>query len=298
MPRQTRRSFLEQTTRGTAAVALGDLRRSGDPGPGRQLSESSWKWPACGAHRRRGAPQAGCQDRLHVRSRPRPRRNASRRSSHEQAVADLRKILDDHAVDAIVIATPDHWHAAAAILACHAGKHVYVEKPCSHNIAEGRRMIEAARHSGRVMQVGTQTRSTKVFQDAIALVREGAVGRVLIAKTWTSQQRKNIGHCQPSHRPPEWTTTCGSARADDALPGEPFSLHLALVVQLRHRRRRQPRRAPDGHRPVGAGHEDASDAGGRLLRQNVFRRRPAVPRHAVRHVRISRRRHREAASNC
>ncbi len=119
----------------------------------------------------------------------------------DHAVADLRRILDDRAVDAVVIATPDHWHAPAAILACQAGKHVYVEKPCSHNISEGRRMIEAARRSGRVMQVGTQTRSTKVFQDAIALVREGAVGKVLIAKTWTSQQRVNIGHHKPSQPP-------------------------------------------------------------------------------------------------
>lgn len=118
-----------------------------------------------------------------------------------QAVTDLRRILDDKSVDAVAIAAPDHWHASVAILACRAGKHVYVEKPCSHNIAEGRRMIQAARSSGRVMQVGTQTRSTKVFEDAIALVREGAVGKLLIVKTWTSQQRVNIGHSQPSDPP-------------------------------------------------------------------------------------------------
>ena len=126
---------------------------------------------------------------------------ARRESKADHAVTDLRRILDDKSVDAVAIAAPDHWHAAIAILACQAGKHVYVEKPCSHNIVEGRQMIEAARRSGRVMQVGTQTRSTKVFQDAIALVREGAVGKVLIAKTWTSQQRPNIGHCQPSAPP-------------------------------------------------------------------------------------------------
>ncbi len=122
--------------------------------------------------------------------------------SAEKAVADLRKILDDRSVDAVVIAAPDHWHAPATLLACQAGKHVYVEKPCSYSIVEGRHMIEAARSSGRVMQVGTQTRSTKVFQDAIALVREGAVGTVRVVKTWTSQQRVNIGHCKPSDPPP------------------------------------------------------------------------------------------------
>jgi len=117
------------------------------------------------------------------------------------AVADLRKILDDRQVDAIVIATPDHWHAPAAILACQAGKHVYVEKPCSHNIVEGRRMIEAARKSGMVMQVGTQTRSTTAFHEPIALVREGAVGKLLVAKAWVSHRRPNIGRSEPSEPP-------------------------------------------------------------------------------------------------
>ena len=122
-------------------------------------------------------------------------------SSADHAVTDLRRILDDKSVDAVAIAAPDHWHASIAVLACQAGKHVYVEKPCSHNIAEGRQMIQAARKTGLVMQVGTQTRSTKVFQDAIALVREGALGKVLMAKTWTSQKRPSIGHKQPSPPP-------------------------------------------------------------------------------------------------
>lgn len=129
------------------------------------------------------------------------RNKAQKATKADDAVADLRKILDDKSVDAVAIAAPDHWHAPATLLALQAGKHVYVEKPCSHNIREGRLMIEAARRANRVVQVGTQTRSTKVFQDAIALVREGAVGRVLIAKTWTSQQRVNIGHCRPSAPP-------------------------------------------------------------------------------------------------
>lgn len=118
-----------------------------------------------------------------------------------QAVADLRKILDDRHVDAIVILAPDHWHAPATLLACQAGKHVYVEKPCAHNIVEGRRMIEAARRSGRVVQVGTQTRSTKAFFPPIALVHEGAIGKVMAAKAWVSHLRPNIGHAKPSAPP-------------------------------------------------------------------------------------------------
>ena len=126
---------------------------------------------------------------------------AQKESNAEHAVTDLRRILDDKSVDAVAIAAPDHWHASAAVLACEAGKHVYVEKPCSHNIREGRLMIEAARRTGRVMQVGSQSRSTKVLQNGIQLLRDGAIGDILVAKAWNSQRRKNIGHVQPSSPP-------------------------------------------------------------------------------------------------
>lgn len=119
----------------------------------------------------------------------------------DHAVADMREILDDKSVDAVVVAAPDHWHAPAAILACQAGKHVYVEKPCSHNIREGRLMIAAARQANRVMQVGSQTRSTAVFQRGIQLLREGAIGEILVAKAWTCQKRPNIGHEKPCEPP-------------------------------------------------------------------------------------------------
>jgi len=118
-----------------------------------------------------------------------------------KAVKDLRKVLDDKSVDAVWIATPDHWHGPAAILACQAGKHVYVEKPCAHNIREGRLMIEAARKHNRVMQVGTQSRSTAHTQKAIERLREGAIGEVIVAKVWNSQRRNTIGHVKPSEPP-------------------------------------------------------------------------------------------------
>ena len=88
-----------------------------------------------------------------------------------QAVSDLRRILDHPQIDAVWIATPDHWHAPAAILALDAGKHVYVEKPCCHNIREGRLMADAVARSGKLLQVGTQSRSTDVVRDAIDRVR-------------------------------------------------------------------------------------------------------------------------------
>jgi predicted dehydrogenase len=101
----------------------------------------------------------------------------------------------------VFIATPDHWHAPAAILAAEAGKHVYVEKPCSHNVREGRLMIEVARRNKRVMQVGTQSRSTRHVQRAMELLHNGAIGRVLVAKAWNSQRRSSIGRARPDAPP-------------------------------------------------------------------------------------------------
>lgn len=118
-------------------------------------------------------------------------------------VKDMRTILDDKSVDAVWLPMPDHWHAPATILACAAGKHVYVEKPCSHNVREGRLMLEAARKHNRVVQVGTQSRSTPHVQRAMQLLREGAIGEVLVAKAWNSQLRANIGHRQPTSPPPQ-----------------------------------------------------------------------------------------------
>ncbi|HOD83088.1 MAG: Inositol 2-dehydrogenase [Planctomycetes bacterium ADurb.Bin126] len=119
-----------------------------------------------------------------------------------KAVKDMRRIFDDKSVDAVVIATPDHWHAPATILACDAGKHVYVEKPCSHNLREGRLMVEAARRNKRIVQVGMQSRSADYLAEGIELLKSGAIGEVLVAKVWNSQLRANIGHKQPS-QPPE-----------------------------------------------------------------------------------------------
>jgi predicted dehydrogenase len=116
-------------------------------------------------------------------------------------LGDMREMLEVKSVDAVFIATPDHWHAPAAILAAEAGKHVYVEKPCSHNVREGRLMIEAARRNRRVMQVGTQSRSTRHVQRAMELLHNGAIGRVLVAKAWNSQKRSSIGKAKPGTPP-------------------------------------------------------------------------------------------------
>jgi predicted dehydrogenase len=135
------------------------------------------------------------------------RRNSAARTVEKlsgkapQAVADMRRVFEDKAVDGVVIATPDHWHGPATILACDAGKHVYVEKPCAHNIREGRLMIEAARRNNRVVQVGTQSRSTPHVRKAMELLHGGAIGEVLVSKAWNSQLRANIGKEKPSDPP-------------------------------------------------------------------------------------------------
>ena len=119
-----------------------------------------------------------------------------------KVVADLRRILDDASVDAVTVGTPDHWHAPASILACEAGKHVYVEKPCSHNIRESQLLVAAARRGNRIVQHGTQSRSSAFVMHAIKLLHEGLIGDVLIAKAINVQKRANIGHAAPSEPPP------------------------------------------------------------------------------------------------
>lgn len=119
------------------------------------------------------------------------------------AVTDLRRILDDQDIDAVVIATADHWHAPAAIMACEAGKHVYVEKPCSHNFREAQLLLEAARRNKVVVQHGTQQRSSEFTSEAIQRLHEGVIGDVLIAKAWNIQHRDNIGHAKPTQPPNE-----------------------------------------------------------------------------------------------
>ncbi len=123
--------------------------------------------------------------------------------SAPRLIADVRRVLEDRDVDALVIAAPDHWHAPAAIMACQAGKHVYVEKPCSHNPREGELLVAAAARSGRVVQMGTQRRSWPNVKQAIEEVRAGRIGRAYLARTWYANTRTSIGKGQAVD-PPSW----------------------------------------------------------------------------------------------
>ena len=110
-----------------------------------------------------------------------------------KAVADLRMVLDDKSVDAVFIATCNHWHALAAIWAMQAGKDAYVEKPVSHNVAEGRRIVQVARKTGRICQGGTQNRSNKALAAAIEYMHSGKLGEVKLARSIVYGRRGSIG---------------------------------------------------------------------------------------------------------
>jgi predicted dehydrogenase len=108
-------------------------------------------------------------------------------------VQDLRRVLDDKDIDAVVIATPNHWHALATIWALQAGKHVYVEKPASHTVWEGRKMVEAASRYDRIVQVGTMNRSRPAARNAIKFIHDGGLGKVYMARGLCFKPRPSIG---------------------------------------------------------------------------------------------------------
>ncbi|MDR2765384.1 MAG: Gfo/Idh/MocA family oxidoreductase [Tannerella sp.] len=116
---------------------------------------------------------------------------------------DFRRALEDKNIDAVVIAMPDHWHTPAALLALQAGKHVYLEKPVSHNPREGEMLVEAAAKYGKILQVGTQRRSWPRVQEAIRQVQDGAIGKVHFGKGWYVNNRPGIGVGKVSATP-EW----------------------------------------------------------------------------------------------
>jgi predicted dehydrogenase len=110
-----------------------------------------------------------------------------------KGVKDFRRILDDNEVNCLFIAAPNFWHTPAAILACAAGKHVYVEKPGSHNARESELIVEAARKHKRVVMMGNQRRSSPAIQEAVQKLREGVIGKVLYARCWYDNARASIG---------------------------------------------------------------------------------------------------------
>ena len=131
--------------------------------------------------------------------------DAVEKIQHKRPMAspDFRKVLEDKNLDVLIVTAPDHWHAPAAILACAAGKHVYLEKPCSHNPNEGELVVKAAAKYNRVLQMGNQRRSWPNVAAAIAEVHAGVIGRPYFAKTWYTNNRPSIGKGKEVE-PPSW----------------------------------------------------------------------------------------------
>ncbi len=202
-----RRQFLQETTLGVATVAA--LSTTANAAPGNRLVVGVIGPGGMGSNHLKLLSGYADVDVAYVcdvdasRAALAAKLVENAKGTAPKVVTDMRKVFDDKSVDAVFIATPDHWHSPATILACDAGKHVYVEKPCSHNIREGRLMIEAARRNKRIVQVGTQSRSSAHVMKAMQLLKDGAIGDILTAKVWNSQKRRDIGHVQPSTPPKE-----------------------------------------------------------------------------------------------
>jgi predicted dehydrogenase len=134
-----------------------------------------------------------------------------------QGFTDLRRMLESKEIDAVTIATPNHWHALAAIWAVQAGKDVYVEKPVSHNVWEGRKIVEAARKYNKIVQTGTQSRSSTGIKEAVEWVRAGNLGKITIARGLCYKRRASIGKTtdfQPVPDTIDYDLWCGPAPKD------------------------------------------------------------------------------------
>jgi predicted dehydrogenase len=152
-------------------------------------------------------------------------RVAGQFKSKPKFVQDMRRIFDDKSVDIVSIATPNHWHCLAAIWAMQAGKDVYVEKPLSHNISEGRRMVQVARKYNRICQGGTQYRSTGSNHAAAQYIREGKLGQIKLAHVCTYRARASIGPAGEYSPPPTVDYNLWSGPAPMELPVRRKSFH-------------------------------------------------------------------------
>ena len=172
---------------------------------------------------------------------------------------DYRKILDRKDIDAVIVGTPDHWHALVLTHACEAGKDAYCEKPISHDIVEALSMAGAVKRYNRVVQCGTWQRSTKEFTDAIEYVRSGKLGKVVLCRAWISDDFR-AGRQKPSDPPKglDYDMWVGPA-AYVPISVQPMPLELALVYEFRRRYEHGLGCPHDGHRP--SRHEQRREPG-------------------------------------
>jgi predicted dehydrogenase len=206
----TRRDFLDALAVGTAGLAMGATARSYEQILG---SNDRLNFAVIGLHGRAGAHLSSLKanksaarisqvcDVDSVTLKKFAADTEQEMGEAPAAMRDFREILARKDVDAVTIATPDHWHAPMAILALGAGKHVYVEKPCSHNPAEGALLIEAQRKHGKLVQMGTQQRSSPHTMEIVDKIHNGLIGTAYFAKCWYSNVRKPIGVGKPAPVP-------------------------------------------------------------------------------------------------
>lgn len=202
----TRRSFLKKTsilTAGLAATGGGARALRGAPGPNDKVRVA-----VIGCHNRGknhisaflSLPEAEIVTICDVDSRVMQEgidTVAKKQNRKPKGVTDLRRVLDDPDIDAISMAIPDHWHTPAAIMACAAGKHVYVEKPGSHDGHESEMIVAAARKHKRVVQMGNQRRSWPWVQEGIHALQNGELGKTFFARGWYTNHRLSLGHGKP-----------------------------------------------------------------------------------------------------
>lgn len=220
--KKTRREFLEDTLL-AAAAAAGTLPLVGCQGTGSNQEPAPVEKPT--SKPSKDVIRMGV---IGVRGRGRAHVGAWKKSPDARVVAicdpdsaviggamravpdaayykDMRKMLENPEIDAVSIATPNHWHSLATLWALQAGKHVFVEKPVSHDVHEGRLVVDAARSTGLIVQHGTQSRSTKATVDAMAWLHSGGLGKVKVARGLCYKRRKSIGKVLGDQQPP---STC------------------------------------------------------------------------------------------
>jgi len=234
MRRLSRRLFLEKTLLAAAAVSAGSSRVLSAAQPDKQSKSPNERLSvAVIGVRSRGGDHAKAFDSrddcvlsyiCDVDSAI-GERVAGQFKSKPKFVQDMRRIFDDKSVDIVSIATPNHWHSLAAIWAMQAGKDVYVEKPLSHNISEGRRMVQVARKYNRICQGGTQYRSTGSNHAAAQYIREGKLGQVKLAHVCTYRSRTSIGPAGQYSPPPTVDYNLWAGPAPMELPVRRKSFH-------------------------------------------------------------------------
>jgi hypothetical protein len=210
--------------------------------------------------------------------------DAVQRDTGESPAAekDFRTILERKDVDAITIASPDHWHTPMAIAGLQAGKHVYVEKPCSHNPAEGQMLVAAQQKYGKLVQMGTQQRSSPHSIEIVEKIHGGIIGRPYLAKAWYSNVRKSIGTGKDAPVPAQldWDLWQGPApRRPYRDNVHPYNWHWFRNYGTGETLSRRV--------PLGAGRR-LSEAGHLVRRQIPIQRRLAVLRHSCDKLRIRR----------